>query len=90
MISDKKKLEIANVCYANVSGLFATHSNPNFREENFTWDSFIENCEKNADLWLILAATKGKKKEINELAKIYAKEIAKRLVWHATRQETLF
>ena len=38
MISDKKRLEIANVCYANVAGEFAMFMNPKCRGPNFTWD----------------------------------------------------
>jgi hypothetical protein len=87
MLGSKKKLEIANVCYANVSGLFAMFTNPKYRGKNFTWKYFIEHCEENADLWLVLANIKGKKEEINAQAKIYAKEIAERLVERAGLDE---
>lgn len=90
MLGSKKKLEIANVCYANVSGLFAMFINPKYRGPNFTWKYFIEHCEENADLWLMIANIKGKKDEINVQAKIYAKEIAERLVKRAGLDEESF
>lgn len=36
----KKALQIANICYANVSALFAMFTNPKYRGPNFTWDWF--------------------------------------------------
>jgi hypothetical protein len=83
MISDRKKLEIANICYANVAGRFAMFTNPKYRGETFTWDWFVTNCEENADLWLMIDNTKRNPTVIS-LAREYAREIAQRLVNHAT------
>lgn len=80
MISDKKRLEIANVCYANVAGEFAAMHNPKYRGSNFTWERFIERCKSNADLWMMIHHVRGNKQEINETAKQYASEIATTLV----------
>lgn len=80
MLSDKKNFEIANVCYANVSGNFATFCNPKYRGPNFTWEWFIEDCEKSAVNWMHVHHVKGDKKLVDETAKKYAKEIAEHLV----------
>lgn len=85
MISKSKRLEIANVCYANVAGLFATFTNPKYRGENFTWEWFIEHCIQNADLWMMIHHVRGDKQLINEAAKQMSGEIAKNLVNQATK-----
>lgn len=88
MLSDKKKLQIANICYANVSGQFALFANPKNRGPDFTWDWFIKHCEENADLWMIIHhvyGTRGDVTSINETAKQMCSEIAKHLVWHITK-----
>jgi len=83
-LSKNKRLEIANVCYANVAGEFAYFTNPRYRGDNFTWDWFIEYCSDRADMWMDLNDVKGTKKLINETAKEFAIEIATRLVKNAT------
>ena len=83
-LSDKKRLEIANVCYANVAGEFAMFTNPKYRGPNFTWEWFIEHCEENADLWMSIHNVCGAKKLIDETAKQMAKEIATTLVKRVT------
>ena len=80
MISDKKRLEIANICYANVAGEFAMFNNPKYRGPNFTWDWFPGHCERNADMWMMLNGVRGHKETINQTAKTFAKEIAETLV----------
>lgn len=40
MISDKRRLQIANVCYANVAGEFAIFCNDEMRGPNFKWENF--------------------------------------------------
>lgn len=76
----KKSLEIANICYANVSGLFAMFTNSNSRGPNFTWEWFIEHCEEQAGGWMYLNNVKGDKETVNDTARRYAKEIATNLV----------
>ena len=80
MISTKKRMEIANICYANVAGSFAMFTNPKYRGEKFTWERFPEMMEREADLWMMLHLVKGKKDEVNALAKKFAREIAETLV----------
>ncbi len=74
-----------NVCYANVATLFATFTNPRNRGPNFTWESFITNCENYADIWPQIADIRGNKTEVAELAKVFAKQIATSLVNEATK-----
>ena len=81
MISEKKRLEIANICYANVAGEFAMFNNPKYRGENFTWDWFIQHCEDEADLWMMISNVRGHQASIRFAAKTYAKGIAETLVW---------
>ena len=83
-LSQKKKLEIANVCYANVVGQFAMFNNPKFRGPNFTWESFIQRMQDEADLWMGIHNIKGNKQMVNDCAKEFAKEIATTLVGHLT------
>ena len=86
-ISKTKRLEIANVCYANVSSQFAMFNNPKYRGPNFTWQNFSAMMVREADLWMIIhhVCTASKNKdEIDDLARQYAKEIADRLVGHLT------
>lgn len=82
MISEKKRLQIANICYANVAGLFAMFCNPKARGPNFTWEYFIEHCEEHAVDWMFINDVRGDKTTINETAKQFASEIANRLVGH--------
>lgn len=86
MLSKLKQLEVANVCYANVAGRFATFTNPAFRGPNFTWDWFITHCEENADLWMMIHHVRGNKAELRELAVKTSGQIARTLVWQATKQ----
>lgn len=82
MISTKKSLEIANVCYANVAGEFALFTNPKYRGANFTWEWFIDHCERMAQSWMLIHGVKG---DTEETAKKYAREIAENLVDKATK-----
>ncbi len=84
MISEKKRLQIANICYANVAGEFAMFTNPKYRGPNFTWEWFIKHCKENADLWMMLHHVRGNQSEIKDTARKYAAEIAERLVERAT------
>lgn len=83
MISDKKRLEISNVCYANVAGQFAMFTNENFRGPTFTWDWWVNRCEEEAAGWMFVHSVRGNKEEINEIARRYAREIAERLLYRA-------
>ena len=80
MISDKKRLQVANVCYANVSGMFAMFCNDTMRGPNFRWSEFPNMMAREADLWMMLHNVQGNKQEINETAVQYAREIAETLV----------
>lgn len=83
-LSQKKRLEIANVCYANVSSEFAMFNNPKYRGPNFTWEWWVTHCGKNADLWMSIHDVKGDKALIDSVAKEYSLEIATKLVDHLT------
>jgi hypothetical protein len=84
MLSAKKRLEIANICYANVAGEFAMFNNPKFRGPKFTWERWIEHCEDAAEGWMFINDVSGDMKQIVALAREYAKEIAERLVGYLT------
>lgn len=79
MISDKKRLEVANIVYANVAGDFACFVNPKFQGPIFSWKNFAEMEKDRARDWMFIHHI-GKKEEIMELAEQYAFEIAERLV----------
>lgn len=83
MLSNVKKLQIANCVYANVAGRFAMFNNPKYRGPHFTWDQFILDCKREADLWIIIhdiKTTKNNKKQAIEYAQLCAQEIAQNLV----------
>jgi len=82
----KKRLEVANVCYANVAGEFAMFTNPKYRGESFTWEWWVDHCAENADLWMMIHDVRGDKEQVNTLAKQYAREIAERLIDRAGLQ----
>lgn len=90
MISKNQQMHVANVCYANIASQFAMFNNPKFRGENFTWEWWIDNCERDATLWMMTANVRAKtakdKPELDALAKRYAREIATTLVNHLTRE----
>jgi hypothetical protein len=85
VISDKKRLEIANVCYANVSGQFAMFCNPQMRGPNFKWDEFATMMEEDSDIWMYANNIRGHKETIYRTARQYAREIAERLVKELTK-----
>ena len=80
LLSTKKRLEIANICYANVSSQFAMFTNEKNRSPNFSWDWFVDWCERQGSLWMIIHAVKGNRSVIDVVAAQYAKEIAERLL----------
>lgn len=79
MISEKKQLKIANHIYANVSGRFAFMCNAKYRGVNFSWESFVTDCEQEAEIWVLPVCGRDKKETIR-LAQKYAREISQRLV----------
>ena len=78
-VSKMRDLQIANICYANVTGRFATFCNPLYRGANFTWEWFIEHAQDDAEIWL-MANFISYNQECIDLAKKYSKEIAETLV----------
>ena len=82
-ISDKKSMEIANVCYANVAGQFAMFCNSKYRGPNFTWAEFADIMEGQADTWMMIHRVRGHKEDVNKQAALFAREIAERLVIRA-------
>ena len=83
MLSNKKRLEIANICYANVSSEFASFCNPKFRGPNFTWSNFVDMCANWAPLWMMQNYVNGNEKDINALAIKYTREIANTMLDHS-------
>lgn len=82
-----KKTEIANVCYAVVSGNFATFCNEKYRGFNFNWENFarMQESQIRTQLWVQISMPENKKmkEEMENLAAQYAREISERLVGQA-------
>lgn len=78
-VSKMRDLQIANICYANVSGEFAAFCNESNRGKNFTWEWFIEHAQEDAEIWLMTNFVRYNQ-ECIDLAKKYSKEIAETLV----------
>lgn len=79
-LSKYKKLEVANVCYANVSSLFATFVSSKMRGPNFTWEKFPGICKDWASSWVYIHDIKGDRAALEQYAEECAVEIAQRLV----------
>lgn len=79
-VSVKKRLEIANVCYANVAGNFAFFCNPKFRGHNFKWSEFAQMMAQQSDLWILSHDVKGDRSQNNIVAAEFAKEISETLL----------
>lgn len=78
-VSKMRDLQIANICYANVSGEFAAFCDPAKRGVNFTWEWFIERAGSDCVIWLNANFSRYNQ-ECIDLAKKYSKEIAETLV----------
>lgn len=79
-ISDKKRLQVANICYASVSSQFAMFINAKNRGAKFTWTNWIDSCEESAEDWMVIHRVRGDKQTIIDTAKQYSREIAEGLV----------
>ena len=89
MILKTKKLEIANICYANVSGIFADFIQMSSSGNLYNWNNFPNYCERSAYLWLMLNSSIERTDAVVALAKEYAKEIATTLITRAFPGEIL-
>lgn len=84
MLGKFKRLEIANICYANVSSMFAAFCCAKNQGPNFRWENFPVMMERHAEHWIMLADVKCQDKELAKLtAKQFAREIATTLISHA-------
>jgi hypothetical protein len=86
-MNQNKRYQIANVCYAIVSGNFAMFCNPKYRGDKFKWENFADMQKEHCELhvWLHIQIPKDQKikKEIEETAANFAYEIAENLVTRA-------
>lgn len=53
-LSQRKKLEIANICYAYIVSDFAAMTNPNNRGDRFTWSRWRDRMLRQCNSWLYL------------------------------------
>ena len=79
-LSARKRTEIANICYANVSSWFASMCNPENRGSKFEWKNFTGMMVDMSDNWRFIHAVKGNPRDIDELMAQYAREISERMV----------
>lgn len=87
MLSAKKQLEIANICYANVIGYFVDYDLLHKRSQaNIDWNSFPDKMARWSQNWMWLHGVKGNRSRIIETAEKYAREIANEIL---TRAELL-
>ena len=82
MVRSKYSKDIALICYAYVSGLFATFSNPKFKGSNFEWSRFTKICVDHSEEWLYINNIRDGNPNKNDkiLVKQYTEEIANNLV----------
>lgn len=79
-ISKAKRLEIANICYAEVSSRFAMLNNPKYCGPNSNWSNFVQHCEDISETWMFAHGVRGYKETVHANAKQFSREIAQRLV----------
>lgn len=79
-LSQSKKYEITNICYANVLSWFCRMCNPLYRGENFRWENFVSMMDDMSEDWMFIYNVKGNKVQIQQLVKQYTKEIAERMI----------
>lgn len=79
-LSDKKRLEIANICYANVAGSFADFCNSEMRGPNFSWANFPAMMVRQSSTWMFLNSVRGDNETIAFTAAQFAHEIATTLL----------
>lgn len=82
-MDDLKRLEIANICYANVAGCFASFTNSKYRDASFKWSNFPDMMLRHAPTWMYLHSVSGNAEENNALASKFAYEIATTLLEHS-------
>jgi hypothetical protein len=82
-LPQKKQLEIANICYANVAGSFALFTNTTYQGPNFTWLWWRDHLINQAEDWLMVNDVKGNQKQNKELAIKYTKEITNSLLYNS-------
>ena len=79
-LSARKRAEIANICYANVSSWFASMCNPENRGSKFEWKNFTGMMVDMSDNWRVIHGVKGNHDDIDLLMAQYAREISERMV----------
>lgn len=79
-VSARKRAEIANICYANVSTWFASMCNPENRGPNFNWRNFSGMMETSSLNWRVIHNVKGKRDDVDLLMAQYAREISERMI----------
>lgn len=80
MLSNSTKNTIANICYANILGQFASFHAPNMQGSKFTWENFPHMCTGWTYTWLITNYHKKITPEILTLAYTYTWEISSKAV----------
>jgi hypothetical protein len=82
MLSAKLQNQVALLCYATVSHLFASFHNPRMRGEHFTWDMFPDiaagQCQTQA--FVNVVCSKKVRPEVDAHAEMTGREIAQQLV----------
>jgi hypothetical protein len=88
MLSKKTQLEVQLFCRATVGYMFAFMHNPLYRGARFTWDGFpdlmADQCA--AQVHLSVLYSKGRQKQVEDLAADTAREIAEGMVAAMTRR----
>jgi len=83
-MNQSKRYQVANICYAIVGGNFAMFCKADNRGANFKWENFASMQEKHCALhvWMHMPIPKDPKikKEIEETASNFGREIAENLV----------
>ncbi len=82
-LSQKKKFEIANICYACIAGEFADFCNERNRGLNFSWAKWIVSCENKVPSWIAFHSALANNPNVILTAKEYSKQISTELVQRA-------
>jgi hypothetical protein len=79
-LSDKKRMEIANICYANISHWFAAMCNPANRGAKFEWKNFPAMMESRSLDWRLIHNVRGNKDSIDLYMAQCTREITARML----------
>ena len=82
-MTNRERLRLEHLCYANVLASFAFFHNPKYRGPGFSWDWWVENCVSSTHTWLLQQlhfVSEGTLKEAEAFTKAIATTAVSRMM----------